>query len=95
MHHRGWLAIDGRAPDGLRFEWKHRPGENAHVGENHRHQFDDAVIRAQAGDALVGLGWKPAIARRAVDEACAHAGTGLRIEQLITEALRRCPKPLG
>jgi len=50
MHHRGWLAIEGRAPDAIRFEWKHR----------------------------------------------AHVGAGVRrIEELIAEALRRCPRPLG
>ena len=80
MHHRGWLAIEGRAPEGIRFEWKHR----AHVGSNERHErpgageersgveragarFGDAAMRAQARDALVGLGWKPGIARAAVD----------------------------
>ena len=105
-HHRGDLAIEGRAPDAIRFEWRNRPRENAHVGTNGRHQpaatseavrsrFGDAAMRAQARDALAGLGWKPGIARAAVDDAIAHAGTDVRIEQLIREALRRCPKPLG
>ena len=105
-HHRSDLAIEGRAPDGIRFEWKHRPRENAHVGSKVPHQravanervssrFGDAAMRAQARDALVGLGWKSGIARAAVDEAIAHAGTDIPIERLISEALRRCPKPLG
>ena len=52
-----------------------------------------AVLRAQAKDALVGLGWKPGIARAAVDEACAHVGRDATIAVLIRDALRRCPKP--
>ena len=95
-HHRGDLAIEGRAPDAIRFEWKHR----AHVGTNVRQgratsHFGDTAMRVQARDALAGLGWKPGIARAAVDEAIGHLGTGVRIEQLIHEALRRCPRPLG
>ena len=101
MHHRGWLAIEGRAPEGIRFEWKQR----AHVGPNERPdedkseeragaRFGDAAMRTQARDALVGLGWRAGIARAAVDEACAHVGVGVRIEELIAEALRRCPRPL-
>jgi len=34
MHHLGWLAIEGRAPDAIRFEWKNRPGDDAHMGTN-------------------------------------------------------------
>ena len=60
-----------------------------------RSRFGDAAIRTQVRDALVGMGWSPAIARTAADEALAHAGTDVRIEELIREALRRCPKPLG
>jgi Holliday junction resolvasome RuvABC DNA-binding subunit len=45
----------------------------------------------QARDALVGLGWKPAIARAAVDEAWVHVGPDAAVELLIREALRRCP----
>jgi len=112
MHHRGWLAIEGRAPDAIRFEWKHRAhvgtnGRQAHVGMNDHQEragtaeggagarFGDAAMRTQARDALVGLGWKAGIARAAVEEACAHMGTDVRIEALIHEALRRCPRPLG
>ena len=45
----------------------------------------------QARDALVGLGWKPAIARAAVEEAWFHVGPDAAVERLIREALRRCP----
>jgi hypothetical protein len=48
-------------------------------------------VRAQGRDALVGLGWKPAIARAAVDEAWTHVGSDVALEPLIREALRRCP----
>lgn len=58
-------------------------------------RFGHAVMQTEARDALVGLGWKPGIARAAVEEACAHVGTEVPIERLIREALQRCPKPLG
>jgi hypothetical protein len=48
-------------------------------------------VRAQARDALVGLGWKPSIARAAVDEAWSHVRSDAALEPLICEALRRCP----
>jgi len=96
-HHEGRLVIEGRAPGALRFEWT-RPIEeqSAHAGTKVRQgRFDTAVMQTQARDALVGLGWKPGIARTAVEEACAHVGTGVTIDVLIREALRRCPKPLA
>jgi hypothetical protein len=66
-----------------------RPNEPSHVGRT----FDDAAKRTQARDALVGLGWKPTIARTAVDEALAQIGADPPLEELIREALRRCPRP--
>ena len=57
-------------------------------------RLDDAVVIAQARDALVGLGWKSAIARAAVEEARAHVGAP-GVEALIREALRHCPRPLS
>jgi hypothetical protein len=99
-HHEGRLAIEGLAPDRVSFVWT-----SAYVGanENHAHvgtkvrqeRFGAAVIQTQVRDALVGLGWKPGIARTAVEDACAHVGMGVAIDVLIREALRRCPKPLG
>jgi hypothetical protein len=65
---------------------------NAHVGAASATKFDQATLRTQARDALVGLGWKPAIATAAVDEARA-AGHVSPLETLIREALRRCPMP--
>jgi hypothetical protein len=52
-----------------------------------------AELPSQARDALVALGWAPAIARGAVHEASSHLGSDTTIESLIREALRRCPKP--
>jgi len=51
------------------------------------------TLRTQARDALVGLGWKIAIASAAVEQACAHVGMNTSIDVLIREALRRCPRP--
>jgi len=119
-HHRGELAIEGRAPEAIRFEFIRSFDEpRAHVGTNRNQRphvgtnegrpggavsasenaasarFGDAVLRTQARDALVALGWKPGIAKTAVEDAWAQVGTNVRIEVLIHEALRRCPKPLG
>ncbi len=99
-HHEGRLAITGLAPDRVTFEWTVPPRVNAHVGTNERQahvgtKVRHAVVATQARDALVGLGWKPGIARAAVEEAWAHVATDIPIEQLIAEALRRCPKPVG
>jgi len=64
---------------------------NAHVGAPTK--LDAAILGTQAKEALVGLGWKPAIAQAASAAASAALGTGATLERLIFEALRRCPKP--
>ena len=56
-------------------------------------QLDVAVVRAQTKDALIRLGWKPAIASAAVSTAWARVGPHATLEQLIGEALRQCPRP--
>ncbi|HVK84780.1 MAG TPA: hypothetical protein VM513_11765 [Kofleriaceae bacterium] len=56
-------------------------------------RFEQVALRTQARDALVGLGWKPAIAASAVDDALAAGHANVPLEQLIREALRRCPVP--
>ena len=99
-HHAGTITIRGIAPDQLETLRAHdhaspvgpRLAASAPVGAT---RLDGAVIRAQARDALVGLGWKPGIARVAVDEALAHVGVDGDLEPVIREALRRCPKPGG
>ncbi|MBA3453686.1 MAG: HNH endonuclease [Deltaproteobacteria bacterium] len=97
-HHAGKLTIRGTAPDQLETVRCH--DHLAPVGPIVSNRtpvgamrLDDAVVRTQARDALVGLGWKPGIARAAVDEACAHVGARSEIAMVIREALRRCPKP--
>jgi hypothetical protein len=79
---------------------------NAHVGASVRISIaggsadppaltalDLATLRTQAKDALVGLGWKPVIARTAVAAAMAALDPEATLERLIFESLRRCPKP--
>jgi Holliday junction resolvasome RuvABC DNA-binding subunit len=57
------------------------------------HALASAITRTQSCDALVGLGWKPVIARAAVDDAIVHVGAEAPLEVVIKEALRRCPRP--
>jgi hypothetical protein len=103
-HHRGVLTISGTAPHAIVTMRHHEPraprthlpldhgapaaASSAHVDASSR--FDQAAMRAQARDVLVGLGWKSAIATAAVDEARA-SGHVSSLETLIREALRRCP----
>ena len=56
-------------------------------------KLDAAIVRTQAREALVGLGWKTAIAGPAVTAAAAALGSDVTLERLIFEALRRCPMP--
>jgi hypothetical protein len=56
-------------------------------------ELDAAIVRAQTKDALVSLGWTPAIATAAVSAAAATFAGDLSLERLIREALRRCPVP--
>ena len=65
----------------------------AHVGAASR--LDAAITCAQARDALVAMGWKPSLARPAVCAANAALGAGAPLEQVIVEALRRCPRPIA
>jgi hypothetical protein len=47
-------------------------------------------MRTQAHGALVRAGWRPSIARAAVDEALGTLSAGASLEDLLREALRRC-----
>jgi hypothetical protein len=51
--------------------------------------------RAQAKEALVGMGWKPKIAAAAVQAAASALSEDVAIEKLLFEALRRCPRPVS
>jgi hypothetical protein len=65
-----------------------QPGDRAEPPS----QLDVAVLRAQTKDALIRLGWRPAIASAAVSAAWARVGSHATLEQLIGEALRQCPR---
>jgi Holliday junction resolvasome RuvABC DNA-binding subunit len=56
-------------------------------------KLEVAVLRTQAKEVLVGLGWQSAIAQAAVAAVSASLGTQATLEPLIFEALRRCPQP--
>lgn len=89
--HRGTLVISRTESGRIEAKRREEPRSDAYAGA----KLDATIVRTQARDALVGLGWKPAIARAAVDEAWSHVGPAVAVEHLIREALRRCPKPLG
>jgi hypothetical protein len=82
--HRGTLVVNGNEVQ--------RPNAPSPVGPS---RLDEAIARTQARDALVGLGFKPNIARTAVDDARSHVGRDASLEALIREALRRCPRPVS
>ena len=63
----------------------------ARAGRRELSKFDDATLRVQAKTALTTMGWKPAIARAAVDAAITAHGEDLPLGRLIVESLRRCP----
>jgi len=81
-HHRGALAITGTA-DHFEVRRSAEPSpiasvdahvgavanSNAHVGAPTK--LESAIVRTQAKEALVGLGWKPAIAQAAIAAASA------------------------
>jgi len=83
--HRGTLAITTTAAGQLEARRCNEPPSSASS------ELDATIVRAQARDALVGLGWTPSIARAAVDAAWSHVGPAVALEPLIREALRRCP----
>lgn len=66
-------------------------GTRAHVGADR--ELDAAIRGDQAKRALIQLGWKPAIARAAVEEAVTISGADTPLDQLIVAALRCCPRP--
>lgn len=52
--------------------------------------FDEVTMRTQARDALVRAGWKPTIARAAVDATLVVMSPDASLEELLREALQRC-----
>ena len=67
----------------------------ARAGRRDANKLDEATLRVQAKTALTTMGWKPAIARAAVDAAIAAHGEDLPLGRLIFESLRRCPVRKG
>jgi hypothetical protein len=89
-HHDGRLLISGTAPDALETRWHH---DSARREAKPASKLDDVIVRTEARDALVGMGWKLAIARAAVDAAASHVGRDAPLDVWVREALRRCPMP--
>ena len=56
-------------------------------------KLDAASLCTQSKQALVGLGWRPAIADAATSAALEALGPDAPLERVIFEALRRCPRP--
>jgi hypothetical protein len=81
--------VEGRSP----LE-KESPVVRASVSAGGDSKLDTVILRTQAKAALIGLGWKPAIAHAAIAAAVAvpHSSE-LTLERLIFESLRRCPVP--
>ena len=53
-------------------------------------RYAAAVRRTELILALTTSGWPAAVARRAVDAACAHVGASATLEELLRESFRRC-----
>jgi Holliday junction resolvasome RuvABC DNA-binding subunit len=94
--------ISGTAPDKIETRWlhetrEHRPSsklEQATAGAelpNCTSKLDDAIVREETRIALVGMGWKPMIARSAIETAASRVGRDAPLEAWVREALRHCP----
>ena len=82
--HRGTLAITGTESGRLETQRREEPRSDAGVST----KLDAAILHTQARDALVGLGWKPAIARVAVDEAWSHVGCDQEMQDREEERMK-------
>jgi uncharacterized protein DUF222/Holliday junction resolvase RuvA-like protein/HNH endonuclease len=88
-HHDGRLMISGNAPDQIVTRWRHEPAPP----HSKLSKLEDAIVREETRLALVGMGWKPAIARAAIEAAASRVGRNAPLETWVREALRKCPKP--
>ena len=89
-HHDGRLIISGTAPDNIETRWvRDLPANDSSASS----KLDKAIVREEARIALVGMGWKPMIARAAIEAAASHVGRDAPLEIWVREALRRCPRP--
>jgi hypothetical protein len=87
-HHDGRLMISGTAPDNIETRWLHETRE-----QNPSSKLHEAIVREEARIALVGMGWKPMIARSAIEAAASRVGRGAPLEAWVRESLRHCPLP--
>jgi hypothetical protein len=88
-HHDGRLMISGTAPDKIETRWLHEPSHSDTASS----KLDNAIVREEARIALVGMGWKPTIARSAIEAAASRVGRDAPLETWVREALRSCPIP--
>jgi hypothetical protein len=98
-HHRDRMWIGGTATNLVVHRADEQPNANdantrAAVAEPPSQaaapRTDDTDTRSTAWLALESLGWKPTIARAAVDAALAELGHELALDPLIRAALQRC-----
>jgi Holliday junction resolvasome RuvABC DNA-binding subunit len=96
--------ISGTAPDKIETRWLHETREqkpsskgedstarvDAHKSSS---KLDEAIVREEARIALVGMGWKPMIARSAIEAAASHMGRDAPLQAWVRQALRHCPLP--
>jgi hypothetical protein len=102
LHHDGIITISGQAPDALVFMRDGKqvgmpaprpdatPPAPPDAAPPVRAKAVDGEMRALAKAALTQAGYRSAIAKRAVDIACAHVGTNADLTALIKEALKHC-----
>jgi hypothetical protein len=93
--HGGLLTVTGTAPDQLQTTRRTEPRDPIE-STGARSSLGISILTTQARDALVGMGWKPAVARAAVEAAWSHVGqnASCALDALIRAALRACPKPM-
>jgi hypothetical protein len=92
------LEVHCPAQASLSTDLRPAPASSASAVENDAHvgaisKLDATPLQLQARAALTSLGWKSPIAHAAVTAAVGAMGNDLTLEQLVFEALRRCPAP--
>jgi hypothetical protein len=87
------VVLEGSSPDEpsqLASSSPHEPSKFARSSPHEPSKFAQVEVRTLAKAALTQAGFRPAIAKHAVEVACAHVGTGADLTALIKEALRHC-----
>jgi hypothetical protein len=97
-HHEGRLVITGTAPDKM-VTTRVVPlrGVSPPIRDEHDHttspRYAATVARIEAMSAIRNLGWPPAVAKAAVDAACADLGEAATTEEVVRAAIKRTPRP--